>query len=80
VTPPISRPKPPPLTRNKEEPAKADPISADEMREILNEIARNPSNRSAQIQALRFLKELDEGSEPPAQGFEALDRIRRKAA
>lgn len=44
-----------------------------ERRAILEEIARNPSNRSAQIQALRFLKELDDGKPPPAQGFDALD-------
>lgn len=45
-----------------------------ERRVILEEIARNPSNRSAQIQALRFLKELDDGKPAPAQGFDALDK------
>lgn len=50
------------------------PLTDDERRLILEEIARNPSNRSAQIQALRFLKELDaDGEQPTTQGFAALD-------
>ncbi len=43
------------------------PLAEPERRRILEEIARNPSNRSAQIQALRFLKELDDGEQPPAE-------------
>ena len=54
------------------------PLSDKEMRDILEEIARNSSNRSAQIQALRFLKELDNGEQPPAEGFQALDQVRKK--
>ena len=54
--------------------AKPKPLTDDERRRILEEIARNPSNRSAQIQALRFLKELDnDGEQPTAEGFAALD-------
>jgi hypothetical protein len=53
------------------------------MRDILEEIAQNDSNRSAQIQAIRLLRELDDGDETP-EGFAELDqevpRIRRKAA
>lgn len=55
------------------EQASDNPLTEAERRLILEEIARNDSNRSAQIQALRFLKELDDGKPPPAQGFDALD-------
>jgi len=34
-------------------------MSRDEMRERLEQIARNESNRSAQIQAIRVLREMD---------------------
>ncbi len=60
--------------RKPAKPKQPPPLTEDERRQILQEIARNPSNRSAQIQALRFLKELDDGKPPPAQGFAALDK------
>lgn len=48
-------------------------LTEEERRRILEEIARNDSNRSAQIQALRFLRELDEDKPTSSSGFAALD-------
>lgn len=53
-----------------------------EMVAILEEIARNSSNQSARIQAIRALQELDD-DEPKTDAFSQLDGViplRRKAA
>lgn len=53
-------------------------MTREEMRDRLEEIARQESNRSAQIQAMRLLREMDEegtdGDEKP-EAFGKLDSI-----
>lgn len=59
-------------------------MDQDEMLKILEEIARNGSNRSAQIQAIRTLREWQDGVAPAEEGFAKLYDIapgaRKKAA
>ena len=57
-------------------------LTADEMIDILEDIARNGQNGAARIAAIRTLRDIGAGEKPVAAGFEALDELapRRKRA
>jgi hypothetical protein len=57
-------------------------LTQEEMVEILEDLARNGPGATARIQAIKVLREINDGQSTPAEGFAQLDELtqRRKTA
>lgn len=50
-------------------------LTEQEMVDILEDIARNGRNAAAKIAAIKTLREMGNGNDQPAAGFDALDEL-----
>jgi hypothetical protein len=50
-------------------------LTEQEQLDILEDLARNSQSATARIQAIKLLREIDDGERTPAEGFEALDEL-----